>query len=79
VLWRVGAKDGGEPAAPVVWNDLLLASLAHDGMFLFDRRTGEVLEYFDPGAGISSPPTVTGDGRLFAMSNHGILYAFDVE
>lgn len=79
VLWRVGAKDGGEPAPPVVWNDLLLASLAHDGMFLFDRRTGEVLEYFDPGAGISSPPTVTGDGRLFAMSNRGILYAFDVE
>jgi outer membrane protein assembly factor BamB len=79
ILWRVGAKDGGEPAAPVVWNDLLLISLAHDGMFLADRRSGETLEYFDPGEGVSAVPTVTGDGRLFVMSNSGILYAFDLE
>jgi outer membrane protein assembly factor BamB len=79
VLWRVGAKDGGEPAAPVVWNELLLYSLARDGMFIADRRTGETLEYFDPGDGTSSTPTVTGDGRLFVMSNRGILYAFDLE
>jgi len=79
VLWRVGAKDGGEPAAPVVWNELLLWSLAHDGLFVADRRTGETLQYFDPGDGVSSSPTVTGDGRMFVMSNHGILYAFDLE
>jgi outer membrane protein assembly factor BamB len=79
VLWRVGAKDGGEPAAPIVWNELLLYSLAHDGMFVADRRTGETLEYFDPGDGVSATPTVTGDGRLFVMSNRGILYAFDLE
>lgn len=79
VLWRVGAKDGGEPAAPVVWNELVLWSLAHDGLFLADRRTGETLEYFDPGNGVSATPTVTGDGRLFVMSNRGILYAFDLE
>lgn len=79
VVWRVGAKDGGEPAQPVIWNELLLYSLTHDGLFLADRRTGETLEYFDPGEGTSSPPTVTGDGRLFVMSNRGILYAFDLE
>jgi outer membrane protein assembly factor BamB len=79
VLWRVGAKDGGEPAAPIVWNELLLWSLAHDGLFIADRRTGETLQYFDPGDGVSATPTVTGDGRLFVMSNHGILYAFDLE
>jgi outer membrane protein assembly factor BamB len=79
VLWRVGAKDGGEPAAPVVWNELLLYTLAHDGMFIADRRTGETLEYFDPGEGVSATPTVTGDGRLFVMSNRGILYAFDLD
>jgi hypothetical protein len=79
VLWRVGAKDGGEPATPVIWNELLLYSLARDGMFIADRRTGEILEYFDPGEGISSSPTVTADGRLFAMSNRGNLYAFDLE
>jgi outer membrane protein assembly factor BamB len=79
VLWRVGAKEGGEPAAPVIWNELLVYSLAHDGMFIADRRTGETLEYFDPGDGTSSSPTITGDGRLFVMSNRGILYAFDLE
>jgi outer membrane protein assembly factor BamB len=79
VIWRVGAKDGGEPAAPVVWGDLLVFSLAHDGMYLADRRTGQTLEYFDPGDGVSAQPVITGDGRLFVMSNHGILYAFDVE
>jgi outer membrane protein assembly factor BamB len=79
VLWRVGAKDGGEPAAPVVWNELLLYALAHDGLFIADRRTGETLQYFDPGDGVSGSPTVTGDGRLFVMSNRGILYAFDLD
>jgi outer membrane protein assembly factor BamB len=79
VLWRVGAKDGGEPAAPVVWNELLLWSLARDGLFIADRRTGETLQYFDPGDGVSATPAVTGDGRLFVMSNRGILYAFDLE
>ena len=79
VVWRVGAKDGGEPAAPVVFSELLLYSLAKDGMFIADRRTGETLEYFDPGDGISAAPTVTGDGRLFVMSNRGILYAFDLD
>ncbi len=79
IIWRVGAKGGGEPAAPVVFAQLLLYSLAKDGMFIADRRTGETLEYFDPGDGISAAPTVTGDGRLYVMSNRGILYAFDLD
>ena len=79
VVWRVGAKGGGEPAAPVVFSELLVYSLAKDGMFIADRRTGETLEYFDPGDGVSASPTITGDGRLFVMSNRGILYAFDLD
>lgn len=79
VVWRVGAKDGGEPASPVVFSELLLYSLAKDGMFIANRKTGETLEYFDPGDGISAAPTVTGDGRLYVMSNRGILYAFDLD
>jgi outer membrane protein assembly factor BamB len=79
VVWRVGAKDGGEPAQPVVWNELLLTALSRDGLFISDRRTGETLEYFSPGEGFSAPPVVTGDGRLFVMSNRGIVYGFDLE
>jgi hypothetical protein len=79
VLWRVGARGGGEPAAPVVFRELLVYSLAGDGMFIADRKTGETLEWFQPGDGISAQPTITGDGRLFVMSNRGILYAFDID
>jgi outer membrane protein assembly factor BamB len=79
VLWRVGARGGGEPATPVIFDDLLVYSLAEDGLFLAERKTGETVEWFDPGDGISAQPTITGDGRLFVMSNRGILYAFDLE
>jgi len=79
VMWRVGARGGGEPAAPVVFDDLLVYTLAGDGLFIAERRTGKTLEYFDPGDGISAQPTITGDGRLFVMSNRGILYSFDLD
>lgn len=79
VIWRVGARGGGEPATPVIHGELLVYSLAKDGMFIADRRTGETLEYFDPGEGVSAEPTITGNGRLFVMSNRGILYSFDLD
>lgn len=79
VLWRVGARRGGEPATPIVWNEVLVYALAKDGMFIADRRTGDTLEYFDPGDGISAQPTVTADGRIFVLSNRGIVYAFDLD
>ncbi|HEY5921375.1 MAG TPA: PQQ-binding-like beta-propeller repeat protein [Kofleriaceae bacterium] len=79
VLWRVGARGGGEPAEPVVFGDMIVYSLASAGLFVAERKTGNTLEYFDPGDGISAQPTITGDGRLFVMSNRGILYAFDLE
>ncbi|MCW5804700.1 MAG: PQQ-binding-like beta-propeller repeat protein [Deltaproteobacteria bacterium] len=78
VIWRVGARGGGEPAAPIVYRDMLVYSLAGAGMFIADRKTGETLEFFDPGDGISATPTIY-DGRLFVMSNRGILYAFEID
>jgi outer membrane protein assembly factor BamB len=79
VLWRVGARGGGEPATPIIYDDMLVYSLASAGLFIAERRTGKTLEYFDPGDGISARPTITGDGRMFVMSNRGILYAFDLD
>jgi outer membrane protein assembly factor BamB len=78
-IWRVGAKGGGEPGPPVIFGELLVYTLAEDGLFIANRKTGETLEYFDPGSGISAAPTITGDGRLFVMSNRGIIYAFDLD
>jgi len=79
IVWRVGARGGGEPAEPVVFADVVVYSLASAGLFIADKKTGETLEYFDPGDGVSAQPTITGDGRLFVMSNRGNLYAFDLE
>jgi outer membrane protein assembly factor BamB len=82
VIWRVGARGGGEPAQPLLASSdpsLLVFTLAKDGVFIANKRSGEILEYFDPGDGVSSAPAVTSDGRLFAMSNRGVLYAFDLE
>ncbi|HEX5063121.1 MAG TPA: PQQ-binding-like beta-propeller repeat protein [Kofleriaceae bacterium] len=79
ILWRVGARGGGEPAEPVVFADMVVYSLASAGLFIAERKTGKTLEWFDPGDGVSAQPTITADGRLFMMSNRGILYAFDLE
>lgn len=79
VVWRIGANKGGEPATPVLSGDLVLYTLAHDGLFLARRRSGEVVEYWDPGDGISASPAVTSDGRMFVISNRAILYAFDLD
>ena len=79
IVWRVGANKGGEPATPVVSGDLLLYALAKDGLYLARRRSGDVVEYWDPGDGVSASPAVTADGRMFVVSNRGILYAFDLD
>jgi outer membrane protein assembly factor BamB len=78
VLWRQGTRGGGEPATPVITGDLVVYTLAGDGVFLADRKTGEVYEWFNPGEGVSATPTVD-DGAIYIMSNRGIMYAFDLE
>jgi len=78
ILWRQGTRGGGEPAPPVVSGNYVLYTLAGDGIFIADKRTGDVLQWFNPGDGVSGAPTVTDDDRLFLLSNHGLVYAFDV-
>jgi outer membrane protein assembly factor BamB len=79
VLWRQGTRGGGEPAQPIVAGDLLIYTLATDGVYIADRKTGEIYEWFNPGEGVSATPTYTEDGALYIMSNRGILYAFDLD
>jgi len=79
VLWRQGTRGGGEPTPPLVSGDLLFYSLTEDGMFVADKRTGEVHQYFDPGDGVSAMPAVTLDDRLVMLTNRGNVYDFDLE
>jgi outer membrane protein assembly factor BamB len=79
VLWRQGAHGGGEPAQPVVSGDLLFYTLTDGGMFVADKRTGTVHQYFDPGDGVSAAPVITLDDRVIMLSNRGNLYNFDLD
>jgi outer membrane protein assembly factor BamB len=74
VIWRQGTRGGGEPAGPIVSGDYLIYALSDAGLYIADKRSGRVLEYMDPGYGISALPTLVRD-RLYVVSNSAILYA----
>jgi len=74
IIWRQGTRGGGEPAGPVVAGDYLLYALSEAGLYVADKRTGQVHEYFDPGFGISAIPTLSRD-HMYVMSNSAVLYA----
>lgn len=78
VIWRQGARGGGEPGELVVSGDYLVYALADAGLFVADRHSGKVLQYFDPGDGVSARPVISPDDRMYVMSNRGILYSMDL-
>lgn len=74
IIWRQGTRGGGEPAGPVLDDEYMVYSLSEDGLFIADKRTGRVVQYFDPGYGISSPASLA-RGSIYILSNSAILYA----
>jgi len=78
VVWRQGTHGGGEPGDPLVVGGYLVYTLSGDGIYVADKRTGEVMQYFQPGDGVSATPTAWKD-QLFIHSNGGILYAMGME
>lgn len=76
-VWRQGTKGGGEPSQPVVVDDYLVFALAGAGLFVADKRTGEIVQYFDPGYGISGQPAL-GRRHLYTLSNSAVLYALAI-
>ena len=78
VVWRQGTWGGGEPATPIADENYLIYSLREDGMFIADKRTGELYQHFDPGDGVSAQPTIDGN-QLYVLSNRGILYALHMK
>ncbi|HUS66858.1 MAG TPA: PQQ-binding-like beta-propeller repeat protein [Kofleriaceae bacterium] len=77
VVWRQGTRGGGEPAGPILDGNYVLYSLSSAGLYVSDRQTGRVLQYFDPGYGVSAPPALARD-RMYVMSNSAILYAMSL-
>ncbi len=77
IKWRQGLRGGGEPSDPLLHDGYLFYGLSEDGLFVARADTGEVVQYFDPGLGISSPVSL-GRDRLYVMSNSAILYALSI-
>lgn len=78
IIWRQGLRGGGEPAVPVLHDDYLYFSLSEAGLFVAKADSGEVVQYLDPGYGISAAPTL-GRQRMFVMSNMAVLYSLGIE
>lgn len=76
VLWRY-RHDENTPSALTRLNNYLSYGGSESGFYLVDRTSGLPLVQFDPGVGFNSPVTFDG-AYLYAMSNGGTLYAFEV-
>ena len=73
-IWRQ-AMPKGVPSAPVITGDYLVVTGTETGLHVASARTGRLLQLFDPGHGISAPPTAAG-GMIYVLSNVGRLFAF---
>jgi outer membrane protein assembly factor BamB len=73
MVWRQGLQGAGDPARPVIAGNYLFLSTSDDGLFVADKRNGQLFQYFEPGHGFSAAPAVL-DDRLFVLSNGGVLY-----
>ncbi len=77
IIWRQGLRDGGEPSQPVLHGEHLFFSLSEAGLFVADIHSGEIVQYFDPGYGISSSPTIGRQG-MYVLSNTAVLYSLGI-
>jgi outer membrane protein assembly factor BamB len=79
VLWRQGLPQAGDLTVPVGVGPYLVFSGSREGLFIVDRRSGQLLQIFDPGRGMCAAPTVDQENRvLYVLANSGTLYALDL-
>ncbi len=77
VIKRASLGRSGDAGRSVIVGPYLMLPLADAGLAVLDKDSGQLLEFFDPGPGVTAPPAVS-EGRLFALSNGGILYQFSI-
>ncbi len=72
--WRQAVAHG-VPSRPVPFREFLLVTGTETGLYVVRADRGELLQYFDPGHGMSAAPAATA-GVVVALSNQGQLYTF---
>ena len=79
ILWRQGLPDAGDLSVPTEIGPYLVFSGSRQGLFIMDRRSGMLLQVFDPARGMCAPPTVDREGKaVYVLANSGTLYALDL-
>ena len=79
ILWRQGLPAAGDLTVPVEIGPYLVFSGSREGLFIVDRRSGKLLQVFDPARGMCAAPTVDQQGgALYVLANGGVLYALDL-
>jgi outer membrane protein assembly factor BamB len=68
---------GTPTGLPVVAGKWLAVPAGEGGLRWLEAASGRVLRVFDPGSGVSGTPGVM-SGRLYVVSNRGVLFALDV-
>jgi outer membrane protein assembly factor BamB len=75
--WRTRfGRSAGAPGAPVLLDNDLAVAFSNGGLHTLSADDGRPINQFTPGNGIHAPLTVASDGRLFFVSDGGVLYAF---
>jgi outer membrane protein assembly factor BamB len=75
-VWSVPLQ-GAAAAVPVAAGRWILVPAADGGLRFVEPSTGRTLRAFDGGSGVAGEPGVDG-GRLYVLSNRGVLYALDL-
>jgi outer membrane protein assembly factor BamB len=73
LVWRQGVARGGALTPPLIVGQYLIFTGSDAGLYVIDRESGTLVQYFSPGRGISSEPTLSGRD-LLVLSNGGYLY-----
>jgi outer membrane protein assembly factor BamB len=76
IVWRQAIMKG-IPSTPVAAGPFLFICGSETGLYVVSARTGRLLQFFDPGHGISAPPAAR-SGYLSVVTNQGWLYTFFV-
>jgi outer membrane protein assembly factor BamB len=74
--WRQ-AYPKGVPAEPLIAGPYVIIGGTESGLAVAEARTGRLLQYFDPGYGISARASLEGE-TVAVLSNRGRLYVFDL-
>ncbi|MFN3196999.1 MAG: PQQ-binding-like beta-propeller repeat protein [Bradymonadia bacterium] len=72
--WRL-RYPGGAANEAVTAGQYVVVTLAEIGLQFINPHTGQPIQRFNPGHGVSAPATVTPEGHVYFVGDGGVLYS----